>query len=123
MAGDEAAERFVVVRSCWLFTPHQHWNRLKRGKSRLSIAKNDIDHLIPTISIAERDGIPSSSMRKSAGSHDAARDPALRDARLRERLISPKACGVSLLHRFVLPLSVGSLAQAGRAEGRFRIKP
>jgi hypothetical protein len=46
MAGDEAAERFVAVRSCWLFTAHQHWNRLKRGKSRLIIAKNDIDHLI-----------------------------------------------------------------------------
>jgi hypothetical protein len=50
----KAVERFLVVRSCRLFTPHQQRNRMKRGKSGLTIAKSDIDHSTPTISIAER---------------------------------------------------------------------
>ena len=39
----EAAERIAVVCDCWLFTPRQRRNRMKRGKSRLITTKNDIN--------------------------------------------------------------------------------
>ena len=44
----EAAEPIAVVCDCWLFTPRQRRNRMKRGKSRLITAKNNIDRSGPT---------------------------------------------------------------------------
>jgi len=44
----EAAERIAVVYDCWLFTPRQRRNRMKRGKSRLITTKNNIDRSAPT---------------------------------------------------------------------------
>jgi len=44
----EAAERIAVVCDCWLFTPRQRWNRMKRGESRLITTKNSIDRSAPT---------------------------------------------------------------------------
>jgi hypothetical protein len=44
----EAAERIAVVCDCWLFTPRQRRNRMKRGKLRLITTKNSIDRSAPT---------------------------------------------------------------------------
>jgi hypothetical protein len=43
---------------------------MKRGKSRLIIAKNDIDHLIPTISIADPTSGRSSLVQREDFSRD-----------------------------------------------------
>ena len=121
----KAAERFVVVRSCWLFTPHQHWNRMKRGKSGLTVAKSDIDHLIPTISIAERSVFAvietlSSYRREPASGQSAHRSGSSSHWQARRRGNIPSRLPIChrhdhelLLGRNAQPLSAGVQADDG----------
>src|SRR5258707_10781413 len=79
----EAAERIAVVFDCWLFTPRQRRNRMKRGKSRLITLKNNIG--LQHVDRRARRFILSSSPGTSAGGYEAAYNAALEDAGLRER--------------------------------------
>jgi hypothetical protein len=80
----EAVERIAVVCDCWLFTPRQRRNRMKRGKSRLITAKNNIDRSAPTCR-PQSATFYSLIIARNIGRRLPAYSSALEDAGLRKR--------------------------------------